>query len=185
MFREALNKTLSHEGYYANVPGDKGGETYRGIARNFHPDWPGWPIIDKAKAKNGGALPWNHKINSHVLDEQVENLYLEKFWAPIHLDRVADASLRGFIFDFYVNSRRSGIRVVQHTLRERFGHALLIDGIMGMKTVDAVNNCEPQSLFKALKIARGRFYRKIARYGDNQKFLGGWLNRLDSFHYEA
>ncbi|MDR1034997.1 MAG: hypothetical protein LBT40_00015 [Deltaproteobacteria bacterium] len=32
------------EGGWANNPADSGGETFRGIARNFHKSWPGWAI---------------------------------------------------------------------------------------------------------------------------------------------
>ncbi|MBX9449807.1 MAG: hypothetical protein KL787_08850, partial [Taibaiella sp.] len=28
----------------ANVAGDRGGETYKGIARNIHPKWQGWGL---------------------------------------------------------------------------------------------------------------------------------------------
>lgn len=32
---------LIHEGGYSNDPIDLGGETYKGIARNAHPNWQG------------------------------------------------------------------------------------------------------------------------------------------------
>ena len=38
-FSEAFTQTAAHEGGYSNDPLDRGGETYRGIARVHHPDW--------------------------------------------------------------------------------------------------------------------------------------------------
>ncbi|MFR2386527.1 MAG: glycosyl hydrolase 108 family protein, partial [Bilophila wadsworthia] len=49
-FNIAYNPVRTFEGDWCDVPGDKGGETYAGIARAFFPDWPGWHFIDAAKA---------------------------------------------------------------------------------------------------------------------------------------
>ena len=80
MFQQALQDTLKHEGYYANHAADKGGETYRGIARNYHPAFKGWPIIDQEKARHGGKLPLNHRIVNSTLDAYIEQFYKAKFW---------------------------------------------------------------------------------------------------------
>ena len=44
------------EGGWTHDSGDKGGETYAGIARAFFPDWPGWHFIDAAKAHPTGSI---------------------------------------------------------------------------------------------------------------------------------
>lgn len=43
-FTPAFEEMIRNEGGYIlhNVAGDHGGDTYAGIARRFHPDWPGW-----------------------------------------------------------------------------------------------------------------------------------------------
>ena len=41
-FKVAFAKTIRFEGGYVNHKADKGGETYKGIARNFWPKWKGW-----------------------------------------------------------------------------------------------------------------------------------------------
>ena len=48
-FAPAHAKTSAHEAGYANHASDKGGETWRGIARKFWPTWEGWGRIDAAK----------------------------------------------------------------------------------------------------------------------------------------
>lgn len=40
IFEKAYDPVRQWEGGWCNVEGDRGGETYAGIARNF---WPGWP----------------------------------------------------------------------------------------------------------------------------------------------
>ena len=49
-FEIAYGETEIREGGYVNDPADRGGETHRGVARKFHPKWPGWKIVDKYKA---------------------------------------------------------------------------------------------------------------------------------------
>ena len=44
-----IDMVLKHEGGYANVSGDLGGETYRGISRKNFPSWNGWEIVDEKK----------------------------------------------------------------------------------------------------------------------------------------
>lgn len=183
MFSAALHTTLAHEGYYAFVKGDRGGETYRGIARNFHPHWPGWVIVDAVKRSKGGSLPWNYRIVNAHLDNLITHFYYQRFWQSIYLDQVKDLSLQKFIFDFYVNSQKNAIRVIQTVLRYRFNKPISVDGKMGSNTIAAINSCNPESLFNELKKARGIYYIKISKKGENAKFLKGWMKRLASFEY--
>ncbi len=183
MFEEIIDKTLDHEGYYANVAGDNGGETYRGISRRFHPDWEGWSIVDQAKTNAGGWLPNNFKVPGILLEGMVLNFYKANFWDKILLDRVTNVNLQGIIFDAFVNSGKNGIILLQRILTA-WGQKLSIDGAMGPITVVAINAVDPKRLFDAYKRSREQYYRSIAT-GTNQKFLSGWLNRIQSFNYKV
>ncbi len=94
-FEEALDHTLQFEGGYANDPADRGGETFRGISRVSHPDWPGWAEIDHYKrelARRDGISNWRSKANWRKLDAVTANdrdlarlvaeFYRKKFWKP-------------------------------------------------------------------------------------------------------
>lgn len=183
MFNDALENVLKHEGYYANVSGDKGGETYRGIARKFHSDWIGWQIIDQEKLNRGGRLPWNHKVQHPLLDGYIARFYKAKFWDRILLDQVNDSNMQNIIFDAYVNMGANAIVLLQRVLNS-LGKNIAVDGGMGPITVAAVNSVNPQILFEAYKKARVDYYRAIGT-GSNAKFLKGWLNRINSFNYKV
>ena len=47
-FDSAFDKMIRNEGGFklTNIAGDRGGQTYAGIARNVHPGWPGWRFVD-------------------------------------------------------------------------------------------------------------------------------------------
>lgn len=182
MFLQALNLVLAHEGYYANVTGDTGGETYRGISRRYHPSWNGWQIVDQEKNAKGGKLPHNHRIINSFLDQLIQDFYRQNFWDKIFLDAVKDSSLQIIIFDGYVNMGGNAVKLLQEALNQ-FGHQLKVDGAIGAKTIAAINTTNAQQLFNAYKTLRESYYHRIAKNGDNSKFLKGWLKRIQSFNY--
>ena len=169
-FKTALKKTLQHEGGYANVSSDAGGQTYCGISRKNWPAWRGWAIIDKAKPKH------NQILRDKQLGGLVEVFYYEHFWKPIQGDRIMDQRIAGFLFDFYVNSGNHAIKAIQRIVKVKD------DGIVGTQTVAAINAADPEAVFVALKAARIKFLKGIAaRKPDQGKFLDGWMNRVNSF----
>lgn len=184
MFLEAIKEVLAHEGYYANHPNDKGGETYQGIARKFHPNWQGWRYVDMEKQRNGGFLPNNHKINDPMLGSHVLSFYKEEFWDRANLEKVKDQNLQQIILDAYVNAGGNGIKTLQNTLNRVFGKKLTVDGASGPNTTNAINSVNAQQLFEAFKQARVDYYRAIAK-GSNAVFLRGWLNRIGAFNYKV
>lgn len=181
-FDELFDGVIKHEGYYANVKGDRGGETYMGVARNLHPDWKGWEIIYAHKEKVG-KIRHNAKIYDKELTQMVKDFYRHTFYQAYRIERINNGSLQEIIFDWCVNSGRWGSRGVQRTLNQCFNTDLKMDGIIGNKTIAAINKCEPEILFDAIKAARIKYYHTIAKRGQNHKFLKGWLKRINSIVY--
>jgi lysozyme family protein len=163
-YKSAIAKTLQWEGGYSNDPADRGGITYRGISRKYHPNWQGWAVVDRVKPKRNAIIP--------ELEDDVILFYKKNYWDKIRLDEVCNDSIAGFVFDWYVNSGNSGIKSLQRAL------GLQDDGIVGAKTIHAINNTD----MAMLKTARTNFFKSIARTNPSQeRFLKGWLNRVNSF----
>jgi len=57
-------------------------------------------------------------------------------------------------------------------------------GIIGTQTIAAINSCDAEILFNAIKSARIHYYHIIARKDENAKFLKGWLRRVEEFEYK-
>ncbi len=159
-FLQAYERMIANEGGYklTNVAGDRGGQTYAGIARNHWPAWAGWSDIDR------GDIP---------ASELVRAFYRVNFWNAVHGDEVAASSIASNLFDFAVNAGpRTAIKLAQIVV------GVTPDGVIGPKTLFAINNID-RSMFVALyalaKIAR---YRDIVTKDKSQaKFLLGWINR--------
>jgi lysozyme family protein len=165
-FKHAFDKTIKHEGGYAKVSGDAGGETYMGIARKFHPNWAGWEIVDSY------TLRHNQKINSTELNSHVKLFYYHEFWQPMAGDFLENQHIADFVFDWHVNSGKSGLKAIQRAL------GLKDDGFIGEKSIAALNKAKIEDL----KAARVQFFKNIVKAKPSQKkFLAGWLNRVNSY----
>jgi len=162
---------------YANVSGDSGGETYKGVARNYHPNWRGWELVDAEKRKLGGRLPHGYLIPSPLLDRMVELFTKMEYWDYFHADRIKSQEVADMIVDWGYNSGKvTAAKQVQELL------SLTPDGKFGEVTLRAINGQHPERLFHRIQQARLRFVEDIARRRpEKQKFLAGWKNRILRF----
>ena len=182
-FDELFEGVIKHEGYYANVTGDKGGETYMGVARNLHPNWEGRHIVDGYKL-TFGELKRNTKIDVPELTTMVEKFYKHTFYDKYKIGSINSGSLQEIIFDWCVNSGYWGSCGVQKVLNRYFNRDLKLDGIIGNNTVNAINSIQPELLFVAIKDARIYYYHLISKRSQNHKFLKGWLKRINAINFQ-
>lgn len=184
-YQQAFDKTLGHEGGYSNHEKDRGGETYKGIARKFHASWLGWEIIDKAKINN---VPKNLD-NNKELHEHVKILYRQQYWAPINGDKLPNQEIAEEIFDTGVNMgvRRSA-RFLQESINllnenEKRQVDLIVDGAIGRNTIKALNKTLKKDksnryVMLLLNLFQGMRYISILKANPSQEvFTRGWLNR--------
>lgn len=180
-FLQAYQITAGHEGGYANLAADSGGETYKGIARNHWPAWQGWPFIDAVKLKVGKSA---NKINAEAgldstLQQYVRDFYKREFWDKNKLDLFASQEVANEVYDTGVNM---GTKVAAKFLQQALsllGTPITVDGAIGPATLSKVNSfASPSKLVKLLNLLQGRRYLDIVENNPSQKvFLNGWLNR--------
>lgn len=164
-------RTSKYEGGFADVKGDNGGFTYKGISRRFFPGWAGWKIVDRNL-----PLKWNDVIKDPELDHLVEEFYRYNFWNPIKGDLYKHQIIAEFVYDYAVNS---GIGRASKKLQAAVG--AVQDGKIGPATVALVNSKDPVQLLTTLKNERIAFLKTIAAKPGQAKFLNGWLARVNGF----
>lgn len=178
-FEPAYQLERKHEGYYVNNPYDKGGETYAGVARNYHPTWGGWPVLDQYKATLGRALKTNEQVPG--MEPYVESFY-RNLWNAKGFGNIFDQNVANIVYDWYINSGNTGIRETQKVLRDQFYATLTVDGLIGPDTIRNINAQQPVPLHDAIKQKRIDFYNSlVARDPSQSIFLNGWLARINSF----
>lgn len=178
----AEEKTLKWEGGYCNIKGDKGGETIFGIARAMHPNLKLWNYLDNYKK---ALEPFNKSKYKDLeklckgniqFSEEMQSFYREEFWDKIKGDRIENQESANAIYDFAVNAGvKRAVMEVQKTLN------IAQDGIMGDKTLTALNKAGSEFV-KPYCDNRIEFLKRIAKRGNNHKFLEGWLNRVNDFY---
>ena len=73
-----------------------------------------------------------------------------------------------------------GIKIPQRVL------GVSADGIVGSKTITAINARDGRELFDTIKQERKDFIDRIClTRPQNRKFKNGWLNRINSLAYET
>lgn len=197
-FRLSYQKTMSHEGGYVNDPSDRGGETYKGIARNLHPNWEGWKIVDKAK-ETVNVSDLNHfLISDNTLQGMILNFYKVTFWDALQLDHISEQEIADELFDTAVNQGvKSAAVYFQNSLNllnnnQKHYSDILTDGVIGQNTLKAyraymltanfVSRSQHRNintLLKSMTFFQMKRYVDICERNQGQEvFFYGWLNRV-------
>ena len=189
-FETAYYITNRIEGGYANDPDDKGGETYRGIARNFHPDWNGWATVDDAKKKISNIKSINNLLdNDSTLQKWVMAFYCVEFWDKINGDLIPDQLIANEVYDNAVNMGiNSSGEYLQRTInilnRNQNAYAdIEVDGNLGPKTIEALKVCiKKNGAKRVLNVINGfqikHYLELMEKNPTNEKYIG-WFDRVD------
>jgi lysozyme family protein len=185
-FDESYDITLGHEGGYSNDPDDVGGETYKGVARTYYPNWAGWIIIDAAKSDP--QFPNNLRGND-ALDTMIRQFYKETYWNLFWGDQIPNQEVANELFDTGVNMGVGrAVKYLQKALnvlnRNQNDYADVVeDGSFGMNTLGALNQYlaidDESFLLKIMNILQGMHYIDyMTKSPTQEKFARGWLKRV-------
>lgn len=165
-FDSAIPVILAHEGSeFTDYPEDYGGATKWGITlRTFQ-----------------RVRPGATRQELRELDEmEARWIYRRLYWDEYRIEEIVDETVQTKVFDLFVNlSPHSAAGVIQKALR-RLSIAIPVDGIIGPRTIAAINAADPESLIFAIISEQRRFYQGRADADPSQrKFLRGWLARAE------
>lgn len=106
---------------------------------------------------------------------QWEHVFKVMFWDKWKADQIENQNVANMLVDWLWCSGAYAIKIPQSVLR------VDVDGVVGPKTIAAVNKCDPETLFKRLKTERLEFLKRICKSRpQNKKFLKGWQNRVNA-----
>jgi lysozyme family protein len=183
-FIHAYNTVLlPNEGGYANDPKDRGGETYKGIARNFWPKWTGWATIDRIKQTARTARSINAMAaKDETLQASVKQFYYDNFAKAIRFDEIRHDAVGVKLLDVAVNV---GVKRASQWLQKAVNditqrRTLTVDGKIGPVTLNAVNAASGRALLALIRAQQVLHYLAIVKSSPSQsRFLVGWLNRAE------
>ncbi len=161
-------KRASKEGVIVKAT-DKGGPTFVGVTLSTFKDW---------RRRQGKPIPTQADLGRLSYEEWVAILKYV-FWDPCKADEIHNQSIANMLVDWRWVNGNQAIRDAQFVL------GLVTDGIVGPKTLTALNSTPVSSVFSRLRIARENAYRRIVRNRPSQQiFLNGWLNRTNDIKFE-
>lgn len=154
---------LKWEGGYVNDPLDRGGCTNMGVT----------------------IAAYQKYIKADATCEDVKRMtksefeiVLREYWDRWKADHIVNQSVANILVDWVWGSGVWGIKIPQRIL------GLTVDGQVGPKTLNAVNNQDQAKFFAQIYAARINFLENIVNKNPSQKrFIKGWKNRLADFKY--
>lgn len=157
------------EGGFVNDPADLGGATNKGITLKTYQVYCTKRGLSKATPESLKVMPDKHWIE----------IFKSMYWDRWRADEIYSQSIANILVDWVWASGVHGIKRVQNKI------GVLPDGIVGTKTLTAINAEDPEVLFKVLKKARTDFIEEIChKRPANLKFRKGWLNRINDLKFE-
>ncbi len=154
------------EGGYVNDKTDHGGSTNMGITLAT------WKAVGYDK-DNDGDIDAN---DVKLLTMEDFKPVLKKYWDRWQGDNIQNQSLANILVDWVWGSGSWGIKIPQRML------GLKEDGVVGSKTIAALNGVDAEKFHGALYNARLDFLDNIVLKDPTQsKFSKGWKNRMLDF----
>lgn len=154
---------------FTNDPLDRGGATKYGITLNtlqsIHYDinHDGKVNVDDVKA---------------LQLEDFKKILKRQYWDRWQADKINNQSIANLLVDWLWGSGVNGIKIPQRLL------GVPADGVVGAKTINALNASNQRYIYNKVWQARKEFYEKIVKNNPSQaKWLKGWLNRLNDLKF--
>lgn len=156
---------------WSDDPNDLGGQTMCGVTLSTYKSYcrkKGFPTPSAIGLKEITYSEWKDVLKT-------------LFWDRWKADEIKSQKIANFLVDWVWASGLYGIKLPQELLEVK------ADGVVGDKTLAAVNAQDPDEFLLRLYARRTEYYnRLVAQKPTQKKWLKGWMNRLnDIMKYEA
>jgi len=149
--RTCLDFTISKEG---GITTDSGGLTKRGISQKAYP----------------------HLDIANLTDTEIEKIYETDYYNKVGATQLHPA-LAVLVFDTAVNCGVARtVKWLQIIINMMTGAGLATDGIMGIKTLQAIEKADPKSM--ALLVFHQRLFHYYSLRKSQPEAFGGWVGRV-------
>jgi lysozyme family protein len=150
----AINYVLDNEGGFTNNPSDPGGATNFGIEQKE------WPQVNIATITQAQAISW----------------YQPNYWNKATYADVTSQQVATKLFDMHVNIGLSPAIMIAQKAAGFSG--MDVDGSMGPKTVEAINDADKADFLDELVSLLGLHYKLLEQLHPSLTvFDRGWMAR--------
>jgi len=180
-FDPIFKKTLGHEG-------------------GFQAD-----AADKANYCDGKLIGTNHGISAIAYKgfykkcptqaqmkaltiPQAEQIFKKNYWSLVNGDRIANQSIAELMFQYVIGSGASQLSDLKAIANATAGKKIMaeVDVPFTNAEADLINKLPQKGYWINLRAWREAFLKTLVqKHPEDQKFLTGWLNRLNSYTYSG
>lgn len=152
---------------WSDKKSDKGGKTMCGITLTTYTTYCTQKGLKKPTAQD----------LRNITFETWMDILRTMYWNRWKADYILRQSIANLLVDWVWGSGKYGIIYPQRVL------GVADDGIVGPKTLAAVNNADPSTIFAALWKRRKAHFVSLAQQPGQEVNLKGWLNRLNDLKF--
>lgn len=156
---------LKWEGGFVNHPNDQAGATNKGVTIAV------WKSQGYDKDGDGDVDVSDLKL---ISEKDAVSILKKNYWDKWKADKIKSQAIANTVVDWVWASGAWGIKIPQRIL------GLKEDGIVGDKTITAINSVDEKVFLKKLYEARYKFLKDITVKNPKLSvFMKGWNNRMD------
>lgn len=152
---------LARKNGWSDDPDDPGGATMIDVTLNTYAYY----------RKTKGIISTTKSDLRNISFPEWMEILKTMFWNRWRADEIQSQGIANMLVDWVWASGDKSIRNAQKVI------GVTADGIVGAKTLSAVNNAPTEELFYMLRNAREKYYRNCRA---SWKYLNGWLRRLNA-----
>lgn len=199
-FNIAHEQVAAVEGEYSNLSTDRGGETYKGISRKFHPNAAIWKYVDRAKDNCSGAREINNYLRTNMnAQSAVTDFYKNQYWDALRCGEIVSQQIANELYDTAVNQgKTSAVKYLQTVLNFLNQNGKLykdidVDGVLGNMTLLTLERCLNYYEKYGLKYAEAlivkalngeqyiRYRNIVVNDADQEANFAGWISHRISY----
>lgn len=123
-----------------------------------------------------GSPPTVNDMKNITLAES-HKIFKTRFWDSIKADFINSQAVAETFADHAINaSPRAATKIMQRVLNNQFSKSLVIDGVIGSKTIAAINSVDSKLLFNGFSKGRIGYYNSL---NDCVHFCDAWHGRVN------
>lgn len=169
--QDIIHKTMAEEGGYVDNPNIIDQPTNSGITQ---------PTLDKYNADHPEFnFPDNVK---DLTGEQAQQIYGEDYYDERRIGEIENERIAAAIFDMGVMSNFNNVgKTIQETLNDSMDANLKIDGKIGDKTIDALNNIPDDKIDNFMQDLKENRIEYLQGLSGWDKYGDGWTSRTNRY----
>lgn len=151
---------------WSDDPDDPGGKTMIDVTLETYKSY---------CRKKGYPIPTAERLKGIPFD-QWQEILKSMYWDEMQADKIKSQGIANICVDWLWASGATRIKNIQRLL------GVEQDGIVGPKTINAINSQSAEYLFKKIYNARVAFYEACSGYW---KYGKGWIRRLNAINADG